>query len=56
MTRRFKSWFGLDSSLCTIVWDTLVTSGWLDHAGANSKPKHCLWILHFFKAYTSEEK
>lgn len=47
--RRFKSFFGITPSMCTIVWNKLK-----DKAPIGSKPKHLLWCLFFLKQYPIE--
>ena len=53
--RQFRSWFGLDPTLCVVVWNKLIVSNCFEHASANLNPNHLLWTLHFFKVYNSEE-
>ena len=55
-SRRFKSWYGIDWKLMSVVWKLLWRIGWmkqLKHRKPN--PIHLLWALSFLKAYMKEE-
>lgn len=47
--RRFKSFFGITPSVCSIIWDSLKNK-----IPAESAPKHLLWCLLFLKQYSVE--
>lgn len=47
--RRFKSFFGVTPTVCSIIWEQLK-----DELPVGSAPKHLLWSLSFLKQYTDE--
>lgn len=47
--RRFKSFFGVSSLVCSISWKMLESTLPLE-----ATPNHLLWSLCFLKQYTSE--
>jgi len=47
--RRFRSFFGISSSSCAIVWDLIHTK-----LPEDCHPKHLLWGLLFLKVYATE--
>jgi hypothetical protein len=53
--RHFKSHFGIDPQLVSIVWQELNSSGWLHFAGRKPNSEHLLWCLFFLKNYCVEE-
>ena len=53
-TRRFRSWFGTDEFVVSLVWKKLDETGWLLKA-ISVKPVHLLWALNFLQVYAKEE-
>lgn len=47
--RRFKSFFGISPSVCSIIWELLKYE-----LVPDSQPKHLLWCLCFLKQYNTE--
>lgn len=48
--RRFHSFFGTSSVICSILWSSCLPL--LEH---NATPIHLLWVLMFLKMYNTEE-
>ena len=52
--RRFKTWFGIDWNLMSVVWHLLWSIGWMARLKQQANPKHLLWTLLFLKEYKKE--
>ena len=52
-TRRFRSWFGTDSFIVSLIWKMLHFSGWLSKTN-KPNPFHLFWALNFLKNYETE--
>ncbi len=52
--RRFQSWFGTQPSIISIIWERLITYGWLIKTVKIPNPIHLLWALHFLQTYNTE--
>lgn len=53
-SRRFSSWFGVGSCVCTVIWNALVVSGCTQFEGCSAHSKHLLWALYFLNQYDTE--
>ena len=51
--RKFRSWFGTDPFIVSLVWFLLSQSGWIKKIN-EAKPLHLLWSLNFMKNYSFE--
>ena len=51
---RFKTWFGIDWNLMSVVWHLLWSIGWMARLKQQANPKHLLWTLLFLKEYKKE--
>ena len=49
--RRFKVTFGTTPTICTIIWDLLLTT---DNMPQKGRPEHLLWALLFLHLYCAE--
>ena len=52
--RRFKSWFGIEWRVISVVWYLLWKSGWMKSLKQCPNPVHLLWALLFLKEYKKE--
>ena len=52
--RRFKSWFGIEWKVISVVWYLLRKSGWMESLKQHPNPVHLLWALSFLKEYKKE--
>ena len=50
--RQFSSWFGIDSAMCSHVWEMIQSKG--QPTVPKAKPIHLLWMLLFVKGYCKE--
>ena len=57
-TKIFRSWFGIDEFVVSLVWKKLYEMGWLLKAISvklSVKPVLLLWTLNFLQIYAKEE-
>ena len=52
--QRFKSWYGVNWKLMSVLWNLLGRSGWTKKLKQRPNPAHMLWALSFLKAYKKE--
>ena len=49
-TRKFASMFGVQPSVCVLIWNEMVTES---HVDSHHKFVYLLWALHFLKVYNT---
>ena len=53
--RRFRSWFGTDPFIVSLIWEMLHMFGWHSKT-TKANPFHLLWALNFMKNYETESE